>query len=78
MSLRDLTNDTARDATDFATEMAVDSVGAKGDIAGSGAIVPQWSDPPGGSAQRPLGLMYESDSSHGKILANGVISTLCV
>ena len=48
MSLRDLTNDTARDATDFATEMAVDSVGAKGDIAGSGAIVPRWSGPPGG------------------------------
>ena len=57
MSLGDLTNDTARDATDFATEMAVDSVGAK-------RYRRVWRDcaamecPPGGSAQRPLGLMY--------------------
>ena len=78
MSLGDLTNDTARDATDFATEMAVDTVGANGDITRSGTIVPRWTDPPGGVRKAGFRQKCESDLSHGKFSPDGVISRLCV
>ena len=64
-------------ATDLATEMAVDTAGAKGDIAGSGTIVRRWSDPRG-VAERVFRPKYKSDLSHGKFLADGVIGTRCM
>ena len=47
-----------QDATDFATELAVDTVGPKDiarQIAGSGTIVRRWSAPPGGVRKAAFG-----------------------